>query len=416
MGAAMGPIQDIPPAIRRLAPRPLGLHLAMAAAAWLGSPSGLPHSNGASPVWSRLSAADPALAAALARQPPEHLRRALGVAIRDRAAAFLRGLELYRRHGFRRPEASWPVLWREGSTRLLDCAPGSAGPAVLLVPSLVNRGYILDLLPERSFVRALAASGLHPMLLDWDRPGATERGWGLEAYIAGRLARCLDAVARPGQSRPLLLGYCMGGLLAAPLALLRPAAVAGLVLLAVPWDFHAERAAQARSLAAQARLWLPALDRVGEVPVDLLQALFALIDPLLALRKFAAFADLPQDGAAARDFVALEDWLNDGVPLAAPVAQETLIGWYGDNAPARGTWRIAGRPVRAQDIRVPSLVVAPSRDRIVPPGSARALAAAIPGATLRLPALGHVGMMASPRAPATLWPELCAWIHAAAAS
>ena len=40
-----------------------------------------------------------------------------------------------------------------------------------------------------------------------------------------------------------------------------------------------------------------------------------------------------------------EDWLNDGVPLAAPVARECIGGWYGANAPARGAWRVAGLPV-----------------------------------------------------------------------
>ena len=43
-----------------------------------------------------------------------------------------------------------------------------------------------------------------------------------------------------------------------------------------------------------------------------------------------------QEQAEARDFVALEDWLNDGVPLALPVARECLGGWYGDNVPGRG--------------------------------------------------------------------------------
>ena len=40
-------------------------------------------------------------------------------------------------------------------------------------------------------------------------------------------------------------------------------------------------------------------------------------------------------------FVALEDWLNDGVPLPAPVARQCLAGWYGRNEPGRLAWRIA---------------------------------------------------------------------------
>ena len=49
----------------------------------------------------------------------------------------------------------------------------------------------------------------------------------------------------------------------------------------------------------------------------MLQALFAAVDPLVALRKFTRFAALPQTAPPAQHFVALEDWLNDGVPLGA---------------------------------------------------------------------------------------------------
>src|SRR3546814_20571111 len=67
--------------------------------------------------------------------------------------------------------------------------------------------------------------------------------------------------------------------------------------------------------------------------------------PQLVVRKFLAFGRLDAASRKAEEFVALEDWLNDGVPLAAPVARECLGRWYGDNATARGQWRLAGCPV-----------------------------------------------------------------------
>lgn len=397
-----------------MAPRPLALHLAAAGAMLLTSPAGLPNSKPGSPLSKRLADADPALAAALGRADPEALGAALRREILARAAAFAAGIRRYRRHPWRRPAAPWPEIWREGTTRLLDGAPGSDGAPVLLVPSLVNRAHVLDLLPGRSFLRALAGAGLRPLLIDWDRPGADERGWGLDAYVSGRLDRCLTHVAAMTGRRVLLAGYCMGGLLALALAARRAADLAGLVLLATPWDFHADRPDQARALADQARGWLPAADLAGEVPVDMLQALFAGLDPLLALRKYAAFARAGE--AAAVDFVALEDWLNDGVPLAAPVARECLLGWYGDNATARGRWIIGGAAVLPARLGLPTLVVVPAQDRIVPPPAALPLADAIPGAARLMPALGHIGMMASARAPATLWPALTGWLRAHAAS
>ena len=140
----------------------------------------------------------------------------------------------------------------------------------------------------------------------------------------------------------------------------------------------------------------PALAFSHALPVDLLQSLFALLDPWGVAEKYRGFARLPPDSERARLFVALEDWLNDGVPLAAEVARACLREWYGENAPARGKWRIAGLPVDPSAITTPTFVAVPGRDTIVPPESARPLARLIPGAFLHQPAAGHIGMAQVP--------------------
>jgi poly(3-hydroxyalkanoate) synthetase len=154
---------------------------------------------------------------------------------------------------------------------------------------------------------------------------------------------------------------------------------------------------------------------LGALPVDLIQALFASLDPYATAEKFRRFARLDPTHERARQFVVLEDWLNDGVPLAGPAAIECLIGWYVENQPAMGTWRVAGEPVVAGDVRAPTLVVVPERDRIVPPASAQALAAAIPGAQHRIVAAGHIGMVAGSSAASVLYKPLVDWFSRTAA-
>jgi polyhydroxyalkanoate synthase subunit PhaC len=129
------------------------------------------------------------------------------------------------------------------------------------------------------------------------------------------------------------------------------------------------------------------------------------------VRKFVQFAALPPDGEAAHRFVAVEDWLNDGVPLALAVARECLGGWYGADLPGRGLWRIAGRLVLAERVTQPALVVVPAQDRIVSPASAVALADALPAAERLTPALGHVGMIVGHDAPRQVWRPLAAWLR-----
>jgi polyhydroxyalkanoate synthase len=395
----------------RAGPRPLAVHLATALAITTGSRIAWPVLSAGLPPWSG-GPNQPS-----ARSDPSALRReiaavnaadfdaAVDAEARHRLDAFLRGIEAYRRHPARRDLHEPPTIWSEGATRLLDY--GGAGAPVLVVPSLINRYTVLDLAPDASLVRFLADAGFRVLMVDWGAPGEAERNFTLSDYIAGRLDRALAAA--PG--RPAVIGYCMGGLLALALALRNPDKVAALALLATPWDFHADQGGPPPWLAAL----LPAVEAtiaaLGELPVDALQLMFASLDPTQNWVKFRRFARVDPDSAEAHAFVALEDWANDGVPLVGPVARECLVGWYMENAPARNAWRVAGAPVRPNAIECPALLALPQGDRIVPPKSAAALAAAIPGATILRPAAGHVGMVVGRHARSGLWEPLAAWLR-----
>lgn len=404
--------------LRRRGPRPLPLHLglagmrAMAAAASLPGmpwPPGWPSSSAGWPI-SRAGEAERArILAALAAggHTAEAFRGAvLGRLLRaDRA--LIAGIAAYRRHPWARQAADPPSLWSEGGSRLLDF--GGEGPAVLFVPSLVNRAYVLDLTPQRSLMRWLPGQGFRTLLLDWGWPGEPERAFTLTDYVAGRLERALAAAPGP----VVLAGYCMGGLLALAAALRRPERVRALALLATPWDFHAGPDAAQRARMAAALL--PGLEAVmeptGALPVDAIQTLFALLDPFGIAQKFRAFARLRPESERAALFVALEDWLNDGVPLPAPVARQCLAGWYGRNEPGRLAWRIAGQVVDPAAWEGPAFAAIPERDRIVPPASAHAAARRLRQGLTHVAAGGHIGMVAGAGAEAALWQPLAAWLR-----
>lgn len=330
-------------------------------------------------------------------------------------ARLIAGIAAYRRHPSTRDMAEPPAIWAEGETRLLDYgvfgAENTAGTAVLFVPSLVNRAYVLDLAPGHSMLRFLAGTGIRPLLLDWGWPGPVERRFTLTDYIAGRLERALLETTRLTGSPPVLAGYCMGGTLSVAAAARRPDLVRALALLATPWDFHADGGKAQAAMAQILPMLEPLLDFNATLSIDALQTLFTLLDPFGVGDKYRAFAMLDQTSARAKLFVALEDWLNDGVPLAAPVARECLSGWYGANTPGRGEWRVAGDIVDPTKLRIPAFVAVPGRDRIVPPESASPLARLIPGAVLHTPAAGHIGMTAGMGAEKALWRPLLDWLQ-----
>lgn len=334
---------------------------------------------------------------------PADLDAAVDAELRRRSDRFLGGVESYRRHPYRRSLADPPVIWQEGSTRLLDYGPTDGVP-VLVIPSLVNRAYILDLDEERSFLRFLGSQGVRCLLVDWGSPGEVERGFDLTDYIAGRLDQAFEtAIALVGDSRLGVIGYCMGGLFALALASRHQRDIAGVVLIATPWDFHAGATVPPAMVSALSGLIETSFAPLGEVPTDVLQSLFVMNDPQLAIRKFSRFGELDPGSAEARRFVATEDWANDGVPLALPVARDCLTRWYGRNEPAAGAWRVAGRLVDPTRIERPVLMVIPSFDKVVPAAASRPLAEQLPQVTVLEKSTGHIGLVAAASSRRPVW-------------
>ena len=390
-------------------PGPLVFHLGVALAAYGQALLAAPRADSPDFPWTGSLGADREALAGL-----DQLEVAREIAARLNAT--IAGLEVWQRHPYRRSLAAPPSVWRDGCSRLLDYgavpeAADPAGPPVLVVPSLINKPYILDLMPGRSLMRWLAAEGFRPLLMDWGVPGPAEAGFDLDAYGATRLVPAL-AAARRLAGRPVpVLGYCMGGTLAVGLAARAPEDVAALVTIGAPWDFAPTcglaggiRAMIRADGALKAERLLESLGAAfGLVPVTLFQALFALVNPMQAALKFQKLARLDPDGPAAQLFVALEDWLTDGVPMPAGAARDLLIGWQIRNQTAAGAWRFLGAPVDPREIAAPALVLSGTKDSIAAPPLALPLGRLLPAARTVAPGTGHVGMIIGSGARAQVW-------------
>ncbi|MFZ5608189.1 MAG: alpha/beta fold hydrolase [Pseudomonadota bacterium] len=399
----------------RLGPTPLPAQVMTVAGSWVGAAAAYQAAIAGTLPWHDAVADKAAkLMDAIRAADMAAVGQAVAQGAQDRLAAFIAGVEAYQRHPYRRALTAPPALAQVGSARLLDYGARTRTrarrPVAVFVPSLVNPATVLDLSGEASLMRYLARRGVRPLLIDWGCPDDEERGFDITAYVTRRLIPLLEA-ARARRGTPItLVGYCMGGNLALAASLLRPDLVARLALLATPWDFHAAGMAAPHLMTALAASLEPVMAAQGVLPAECLQLVFAALDPLLIDRKFRRFATLDPESAAARAFVALEDWSNSGPPLAAPVAREVFAAWYRDNAPGQNRWRVADATIDPARLAVPSLVVLPAGDRIVPPACAGALAARLPGAQRLSPKAGHVGMIVGARGKTSLWRPLAAWL------
>ena len=381
---------------RRGQPEPLIFHLSSAAAGYaqaLSSAAALHHPDF---PW------HPELQDAAARlSEPNTLSLAAETA--SRMGDVMRGIEAWQQHPYRMRPRRRPALWQKGAARLLDYKRRSNpnAPVVLVIPSLINRAYVLDLLPERSFLRELSRRGLRPLLLDWGEPGEAEYGYDIDAYGHQILLPAIETSCDLAGGPVGVIGYCMGGTIATGLAANRPDLVNALALIGAPWDFSDERgiAGGLRMMSRHPggfsfeRLLDGQATAFGHIPVPVFQMLFALIDPFQAAVKFRRFARQPQEGRAARLFVALEDWLADGIPMAHGAAHDLLFGWHSENRTATGRWRFLGDVVDPARIGAPTLIFHGSKDMIAPTPLCAPLAHQIPGAELQEISAGQVGMI-----------------------
>jgi polyhydroxyalkanoate synthase len=119
--------------------------------------------------------------------------------------------------------------------------------------------------------------------------------------------------------------------------------------------------------------------------MEVLQAAFWSLDPGRTVKKFADFGRLDFESPAARRFVVLEDWANEGEPLPYPAAKELIEELFGHDRPGSGRWQVGDRSV-TDHLDVPALHILAGNDRIAPPQTAPA------GPSVSI-ASGHVGMI-----------------------
>jgi polyhydroxyalkanoate synthase len=179
------------------------------------------------------------------------------------------------------------VVFRNEVVEIVQYSP--ATPRVRAVPllivwSLINRFYILDLAPGRSFIEFAVSQGIELFVTSWRNPTSLHAAWDLDTYAAA-LIEAMDAVAEiTGSPRIGTMGLCAGGqLLAAVLAHL---------------------AAQGDDRVAYATFGVSQLDM--SVPSV---AGLALSPPLPSLTRLATKATDVVDG---RDIAAGFAWLRPG--------------------------------------------------------------------------------------------------------
>ncbi|MCO4773153.1 MAG: alpha/beta fold hydrolase [Deltaproteobacteria bacterium] len=291
------------------------------------------------------------------------------------------------------------------------------GAPVLIVYSVINRSYILDLTEGDSFVAHLLAQGLDVFMVEW---GPTEAGESrsLDWTITQGLHACVQAIEGITDApKVALFGHCIGATFGAMYAALHPDRVSRFLSLTAPYQ-----PAEDGVVAFVSEPERFPVDQVtgsfGQMPAKLIRHTFIALKPYYELTKWRTFIrSLGNERAMAR-FRLIDRWANDNVDVPAGVFAAFVREVLQSRNLVEGAMVLDGRPVDLGAIDCPILTVHCADDWIVRPESALALHEArgerVTDRVVTLPG-GHLALLLD-GSQRERWPELSDFLLGEAAT
>jgi len=323
------------------------------------------------------------------------------------------------RHAQRVKKGASPseVVYEEDQLRLLHYLsdqPRKSQTPLLFVFALVNRPYILDLVPQRSVVSQFVKAGFDVYLIDWGTPTHAHRRLTLDSYINGYLLNVVDYLReRTGSEAVSALGYCMGGTMSAIFTALHPARIKNLILMAAGIEFGTR--------VGLINLWTDAkyfdadafVDALGNCPAEFLQTMFLMLKPVDNLiAKPLGLLERLDDERFVHEYFTMETWLNDNVPVPGEVFREFVKHLYQQNLLVKNQLPIGRHVVNLKHITCPVLNLMASNDDLVPCAQSESFNDLVDSSDRKAMKVsaGHIGLAVGSKAHRELWPQVCQWL------
>jgi polyhydroxyalkanoate synthase len=240
---------------------------------------------------------------------------------------------------------------------------------LLIVPPWINKFYILDLNPEKSFIRWAVSQGLTVFVISWVNPDERHRAYDFEAYMRRGILAALDAVeAETGEPDVDAIGYCVGGtLLGATLAWLaqdkRPDRIASATLFTTQVDFTHAGELLAFVDEGQIKAVEEIMARFGYLPGDKMASAFNMLRPNDLIWSYMVNNYLKGKQPPPFDLLY---WNSDSTRMAEANHSFYLRNCYLHNRLAKGEMVIGGRRLDLGKVTIPIYNLATREDHIAP--------------------------------------------------
>lgn len=290
--------------------------------------------------------------------------------------------------------------------------PATYKTPVLIVYALVNTYKMLDLQPDRSYIKNLLAAGLDVYLIDWGFPSRSDRYLSLDDYINGYINNCVDFIRKKNHVESInMLSICQGGTMSVIYASLYPDKIKNLVTHVTPVDFSGNDGLLFR--------WSKDMDfdklvdaNHGLVPGEFLNQGFDMLKPMMKVQKQQALTNSLDDKDKLLNFLRMEKWISESPDQAGECFRQFMTDLYQKNKLVKGELEVGGKKVNLKHLTSPLLNIYATEDHLVPPAASIPLNDLVGSTDKELYSFkgGHIGVFVGGKSQKELAPAVTKWL------
>lgn len=289
--------------------------------------------------------------------------------------------------------------------------PPTIKTPTLIVYALVNTYKMLDLQPDRSYIKNLLNGGADLYLIDWGFPTKADRYLTCDDYI-DYIDHCVDFIRKKtGHDKINLLSICQGGTLSVIYTALHQEKVKNLIPHVTPIDFSTNDGLLFR--------WSKDMDfdklvdgYHGLIPGDFLNVGFEILKPMMKLQKQQNLMNIIDDKEKLLNFLRMEKWINESPDQAGECFRQFMKDLYQQNKLVKGELVIKGKKVNLKNITCPLLNIYATEDHLVPPAATIPLNDLVGSKDKTLYSFkgGHIGVFVGSKSQNELAPAVIEWM------
>jgi polyhydroxyalkanoate synthase len=289
----------------------------------------------------------------------------------------------------------------------------TAKTPIVFVYALMNKSYILDLQPDKSWLRNLLSQGYNVYLIDWKTPTNIDKYASFDDYVNFYIDDCVNLVSKENSVEKLTLhGYCLGSTMAAMYTTLHQEKVRNLITIAPIIDTENDGTVLsnfARHLDVD-----KVIDTCGNFPREYLYACFSMLKPFKqGVNKYINLVENIDNANFVQNFLRMEKWLYDTPTIAGETFKQWITDIYQKNLLVKNEMKIGENIIDLSKIRVPLLNIVAEEDHLVSPQCSVALNDSVSSLDKRLMHFhtGHVGLIASSYSQNNVLPKVGQWLR-----